>query len=315
MKNLPDEFPIRYALIAKWNDSVQQPLDKMLYNQLIVLLESKPLLRENLDLYAQMVSFSLLGTNVLAFAKLFDSVDIAVYKIHEWVQLAGKSMASLIPKIKIEDLPGILEISGLGLYSYMGACEIPCFFQAKNATVEKLKEKFGYIIDSKSIKDIFDIYTGICKGVANQREIWEIGNKYKKPLQISVPFSAVWGSLDNNNGGGCIPVSGFFDTSRLDDSGTVKQPDLYEYRSKLIENIPRTDTKEGRINVLICESWESLMAEEVAMLHKITSFCSNCGKSLPYDYNGKYCPDEEGNEKCIRERNRKRKKKQIVSQK
>ena len=153
--------------------------------------------------------------------------------------------------------------------------------------------KFGYLENSSDIKCLYNDYEKIKDNKITNFQLYESMAKYAKPVYISTPYSKTWKILDSGFQDGIIPVFG------------------RSHKEDIIEKSELLDEKDGysksKILVAVCRNWEELFAEEISALYKMFNFCNNCGRALPFDYKGNYCPDLSENKNCIKERNRKRK--------
>jgi hypothetical protein len=101
--------------------------------------------------------------------------------------------------------------------------------------------------------------------------------------------------LDDGFQNGIIPV-----TNKLGKQNFIEE--YTKYNQDAIDN-------ENKITIAVCKNWEELFTEELLALYKEMNFCKNCGKTLPFNYQGRFCPDTKENEECKKERGRERAKK------
>ena len=290
MKNLPDKFPIRYALIIKnqfdydrYDKRVldgRQQEEEILCRQLIRFLQKNPITRRLLFAKSTSVKYSLVGIEIINITK-FEESEV-------WVNILDKTMKNIIPEA-VRECYSHGDAFELGLYSYRGNCEIPAFIDAynKRENYDYIDHKFGFG-DSlvQSIKYVYETYIKLKEGKIKDWELYEILTRFEKAIYINSPYSALWEALDK----------------RLLD-GTIPHDHLFQYENKEIKAITEKSYKQ-KIPIAVCRSWEDLFGEEILALYKMFRFCHNCGSALPFDYQGNYCPDAKENQQCIRERAR-----------
>lgn len=304
MKNLPDEFPIRYAIIVSdwladsgddWAEKLQfyAPAEsELLFRQLLLLLQKEPMNEDLLMPRATKITFKSMDVEIMNVAKLSAPTD--------WADKIEKGMVELVPEAKrySTEVGRAFEI---GLYSYRGAGEIPSFMVAHNASIKsstrargdlEVIKKLGFLKEYSALDSLYESYERIINNEITGFQFYEAMVNYKKPIYISIPHSRAWEILDNGFQEGIVRLSNAFGKKDL----------IKELNAKRTEN----SYKDERISVAICKSWEDLFAEEISSLYKMFIFCANCGKPLPFDCHGKYCPNNKENQKCIQERYRKR---------
>ncbi|MFA6252266.1 MAG: hypothetical protein WCX74_02610 [Candidatus Paceibacterota bacterium] len=271
MKNLPDKFPIRYALILGHLHEPNE--DELLFNQYLALLNKQPL---DYSLFcADMISvdFRIHNRDAFGIVKINEGKNESDFKI--WADSIEDRLKEVIPSITIKSWGGGHAFR-VGMYSYKKSAEIPAFTQFKpscwcNVNFEKV---FNRIKNGKY--DTFLLYQ-------------ELG-AYLKGIRQDLFYSNIWKCLDSNK-----ELGGFV-------------YDSFDLEDKIIFNkVPKNEEVKEKIPVMICRSWEELFAEEIFALYKMFNYCNNCGKALPFNYNGKYCPNTPESIECIRERGRKRK--------
>ncbi len=302
MKNLPDTFPIRYAIIVNsWVDedfSEEQKLyirttakSEMLFRQLLTLLQKEPLSEKLLIPEQETIKFRFMGVEVINIAKLNAPLN--------WAEKLKPDIKKIIPEAKYCSTEKGTAFN-LGLYSYKGAVEIPSFVKAHNILVKhnnnfqtnrETVPKFGHIENISDIRFLYSNYEKIKNNKITNFQLYEAMTKYTKPIYISTPYSKIWEILDNGFNEGILSVNGRSDKDIIKKRGSDEKK--YNYGKK-------------EIMVAICKSWEELFAEKILSIYKMLNFCNNCGIALPFDYQGKYCPDTKKNKGCKRERAKKR---------
>lgn len=269
MKNLPDKFPIRYALIL--GQLNEQNEDELLFNQYLSLLGKKPL------------DYSLFcADEISATFKIYNRDAFTITKIREgeddysvWADSIKDRLKEVIPSIEIKTFGGGYAFR-VGMYSYKKSAEIPAFAQFKST--------------SWCGPDFNKIFNKIKEGKCDSFHLYQELGTYLKGIRQDLPYSNIWKCLDENK-----QLGGFlYDSFDLDNKVIFK-------------NIPKDEEANQKIPVMICRSWEELFAEELFALYKMFNYCNNCGKALPFNYSGRYCPDASENIDCVRERARKRK--------
>ncbi len=293
MKYLPERFPIRYAIVAEriadydnndWEDSrSDEPNEIFVHRQLTNYLRSHALTKDSLRLGSVGIAARIAGVNLINLSKLAEE--------QAWVDLAKKNIEELFPdeKILISQHTGNAYL--LGLYSYTGAAEQPSFFNAYRHREDSkyIGKKFG--LNQTAVNFLYRMYDNLTKGLENEKELAELAFEYGSPSYITVPYSGLWKALDKGACNGIIP-------------NLFSKQESLEYTSSIVEE----EIKEGsKIQVIVCKKWQALFVEEIQSLFRISSFCNNCQKPLPFDYKGKYCIDLPENKDCIRQRNRIRK--------
>lgn len=135
MRNLPDRFPIRYAIIASnWDveDNLREKDQpqfftpakfELLFRQLLVLLQKESLTGRLLNPPAQTLKCQVMDVDILDIAKLNAPVG--------WCIKLEEEIKKIIPEA-MGFSSSIGTAFDLGLYSYTGAYEIPAFIVAKN---------------------------------------------------------------------------------------------------------------------------------------------------------------------------------------
>lgn len=303
VKYLPDKFPIRYAIIiSDWETQDLSDEEKlqfytpaiteMLFRQLLLLLQKDALNEKLIAPTVDNIKFKLMDVEIINIAKLNASPD--------WTNKIHNGITEIIPETK-RSSQSTGSAFDIGLYSYAGAGERPSFFMTHNIIekyskpilgFQELIKTFGYIKSISTINFLYTVYEKIKNNKITNFQLYESLARYTKPIYISTPYSKIWAILDDGFQHGIVPLGTRF----------KKESIIKKYKSYNKKN----NYNKEKIVVAICKSWEELFVEEILSLYKMFNFCNNCGKALPFNYQGKYCPDIKGNEKCIRERARKR---------
>lgn len=303
MKQFPYYFPIRYAIIVEGGSKKILECDileeeslseKIIFKQLLSFLQTKPLDKNSLCIPRVSATFSIMGMKLFELSKLQNEIN------WKWADYIEKAMGSVFMDIKIESkgMGGV----GLGFYSYRGASELPAFWTFRKKGEESTSGRRPRRFRSYDYGDYAGIYSKLAEGKMTGLEFYKISSKHRKPISITIPYSPVWEFLDENR-----KFEGFIPP--IDD-------DLQ--KEELAQELPEKFEKEKKnglkIDVLVCRSLEDLFVEEITTLYKMFFHCNNCGKPLPFNYKGKYCPESPENEKCIRERAKIRKRKSQVDE-
>lgn len=303
-KNLPHKFPIRYALLVRPREENDDFDDfdfvtgvikerEVLFRQLILSLQQKPLSKEMLLIQQTSIKFSILGVEIMNIAKIGKDPD--------WLESTKNKIKDILPNAEAKSW-AFGEAFTLGLYSYRGNCEIPAFIRAYSYNskddFDSLYAKFGHYIAKSSINFFHDTYKKISEGKINEWELYKSLNQYEKPLHITSYQSDLWKMLDKGT---------------LD--GTISPEHLCQFETKEIKNLTENNNYTQKIPITVFKKWESLFAEEIIALYKMFRFCNNCGKALPFDYKGSYCPDTKENRKCVKKRARIRSRKRNITKK
>ena len=309
MKNLPDKFPIRYAIVindifdSKGSGSQFNTTPdgyRMLFKQLLIALQENGLNRHTFIPLADHLAFKWMDCEIMNIAKLNCSYD--------WGGKIIVGMSKMVPEAK-ETVWSKGAAFNLGLYSYEGAAEIPSFMVARRI-IEKCEKKpkraleiankFGNLELNSDTNSLLYDYERIRNNQLTNLQIYDIMTKYSKPIYISIPYSRIWEVLDGGFADGTVPLDNGSDKRAITEECELFDEKEYDYGKK-------------KITVVICRSWEELFAEENLAIYKMLNFCNNCGKSLSFGYQGRYCQENEENMECIRERARKRASKKITS--
>lgn len=295
MKNLPNKFPTRYALIAQNLEieeledfrlkNVQIAKTEGLFNQFISKLQKESLSRDILLNEYSSVQFYHFNTEIADIAKLGSST--------EWIDTLEKEFLKILPQV---DMSATFrgKAFSVGLYSYQGNTEIPAFIRAHNAVGnQKLQEGFGFI-SRGDLLFFRGTYQRICTNKISDWQLYQLLNEYERPIYITSNQSSIWKALDK----GIL-------------NGTTPPDNIFYLKNPIMKKIKDQSFKE-KINIMVCRNWQSLFAEEIRTLYKMFCFCNNCDKPLPLNYKGSYCLE---NQECKKERARKRSKKRNVTKK
>ncbi len=274
MKQLPEEFPIRYALIVSMYDSEDRDnsfLGEVLFNEYLLLLRDRPLNYSLLFPSYISLDFTILDQKAFQISKL--------YADDSWPDMVKQKIKEILP----ESFPYGFSAGrafSIGLYSYKRSYELPAFFKFRNK------------LNHYNSKHFNKIYERVKRGELDEWDLYRLLGDNKRAIRQDLYYSNVWKKLDEDKEleGSILSINSAIEA--------LKFKDLPQNKS----------TK--KIPVLICRSWDALFAEEIYALYKMFNFCSNCGKALPFDYSGKYCPATPENTACLKERARKRKRSQ-----
>jgi len=293
MKNLPDQFPIRYAILIDdhTDEDSEDYFDiarrRVLWDKLIRFLQKKPLEIRDLSLRSRSVGFSYHGT------KLCEIPELNVPE--KWSDELEERLKESISEGQFSHSYGLA--FDLGLYSYRGSFEIPLFWQIywRKEDDKYLGEQLGLFkwsyhppfIDLGN--KIYEQYKQIMRGNITEWERFKSSQGSYSVSHLTIPNSQLWHLLDKKQNNGFI-------------SPYVEEVDIDEDVLKR----GKPEKRSSKISVVVSRGLQSLMWEEMIALYKIASFCNNCGQALPFNYKGKYCPASEENQDCIRERARKR---------
>lgn len=293
MKNFPDKFPIRYAILI--NDHIDKDSEdyfdiarhKVLWDKLIKLLQTKSLDIKDLSLRYRAVGFSYQNT------KLCDVPELNVQE--KWADELAKKLAQSIPEGQFSHGYGLA--FDLGLYSYRGSAEIPLFWQIYSHMEDEkyVGERlglFGWGYHPKFIdlgNKIYKQYKQIMRGNITEWERFKSSQENYPIAHLTIPNSQLWHLLDKGQNNGFI-------------SPYAEEMDIDENALKR----GKQEKRPSKMSVIVSRSLHALMWEEMMALYRVSSFCNNCGQALPFNYKGKYCLEAKENQDCIRERARKR---------
>ncbi|GEM_PF-4120858 len=288
MKNLPDEFPIRYALItgdigdSEEDSAKRTAAEESLFRQLLFLIQKEALTEELLNLSYSSIDVRLHGQQIADIARLSAP--------QSWINEASEYFKKLLPEATFNSTLGTGFL--VGLYSYRGALERPIFLQSYNNRTNRdfLSKKIGYYGSSSSITWAYELHQRINAGQLDDWELYKSKSRYDDAIYINIPFSPIWELLDQGAMDGIFPHS----TSGNNRTESIKN---------LFKMLPPI-APDKKITVAVCRNWQSLFFEELRVLHTSVRFCQNCQKALPMGYRGKYCSDDSA---CLRARARIRK--------
>lgn len=269
---------------------------ELLYRQFMLILQETPITKERLSLDYASLHLYLYGIEMANIVKL--SADAV------WVDSSIKKLKEIMPESQTGYAYG--RAFQLGLYSYKGATEIPVFLAINNAYQKDIKTaqiKFSYYGSKKKMDGFYKIFTKIKDGKMKDWELYQSFVQHEKPLYLNIPYSDVWAELDKSKYSKA--TNGKIEENDL--NGLISPSFFHKDLPETLRNLEKNTKNNNRtINVAVCKRWEDLFAEEISALYKIMNFCNNCGKALPFDYQGKYCPESKENEECIRKRARMR---------
>lgn len=293
MKSFPDKFPIRYAIVVKEfrgqkdaEDQLDEACSRVLWDQLITLLQNEPLTLDHLNLNYTSLNYSYKNQLLCSIPRLTIEKD--------WAANAASDLQKHIPEGTFSR--GWGSAFSLGLISYGGSGEVPLFWKVYNHADDKkyVGQKVGlyywgyFGIDKKSAEKIYRQYMRTMDGT----DYWDYEHQRSTQkleiLDLRIPYSSLWSKLDAGQNDGHIP--------NLAEQIEIDNEDP---EGKFLKDSP------SHIPVTIVKDINSLFKEEMSSLYRVASFCNNCGKPLPFDWQGKYCPLKD-NRECDKERARKR---------
>ena len=188
MKNLPDKFPIRHALILEdfeydetneelnYNNARKRNI--ILFNQYLLSLQNNGVTVELALPKYQQIKFSLSNIEVINISVLNPKKN--------WVDESKEKIPELMPNLNFSG-SSIGDAFSVGIYSYEGAYEIPAFinfyntFKKENGRKNTLL-KFGK--DSNISNFFYNKFLEIKNGKLNNLDLFKISNKYNKPIYI-----------------------------------------------------------------------------------------------------------------------------------
>ncbi len=283
MKNLPEIFPVRYAVVAEdvYSASLKGAVKSSdwLFKQLLRLIQSEPLTADKLKLKASSMRFTDLGIPAFTIEKLDPHID--------WDNKIRRDIHEQFPGISWNYHMGATY--NLNLVSYAGRYEIPVLVEAHNkkGDIDFLHDRFGYSFNRTDLDIIYELFEELKNGNLSDTRLWSIRASTNEPVLIEADISSLWEHLEDPEGMNKGVLSSF---------NVMARPQRYQ-------EIPPEPTSKRKIQIYVCKSWDSLMVEELYALKRATTFCLNCGKGLPYGSRHKYCPD---NPECRRARDRER---------
>ena len=295
MKSLPNKFPIRYAILVTDNNKDDEEVDdfelskrRALWSQFIDYIKVKPLELNDLSIRYAGVGYRDKYDNMLSIIPKLNAPK-------EWSEKTQEAIMKIIPEGLFTLYNG--HAFNLTLYSYEGMFDVPIFWKIlksnknKDLLLKELKLRQLNYYNTEGIKiSMQKKYDQVMNG---KTSLWENFSNLNQPavFYIRIPYSKLWKAIDNGNEEGIVCYCDD-NLDNLDDK--IKK---------------MNEPEQGFINVAIVRDLESLMLEEMVSLYKVSSFCNSCGKPLPFDYKGKYCPDTPENIDCTRKRARIRHKK------
>lgn len=298
MQYFPKEFPIRYVITVLDhtknrfnNEYFNEARSKVLWDQLIDLLQSKPLGIEDLVQKYSSVSYTYKDTQLCSIPKLGND--------SEWSKNADKYLQEILGVGRFSSGPG--RAFDLGLISYKGMMDVPIFYQIANHGDDREYRfnrlglgAWGHIYldkDKKEANRIMDQYAR----VTEKSDYWRYekmrSTKELETIELRIPYSPLWALLDQGKNYGLIPSMS--EEVNIEDSD-LASIDMTEYPSY--------------ISVTVVKSLSALFWEEMASLYRVANFCNNCGKVLDFSSKHKYC-DAKVNPFCAQDRARKRQRK------
>jgi hypothetical protein len=298
MKSFPDQFPIRYAITvldhtksSHNNDYFNEARSKVLWDQLIDLLQTKPLGLEDLSQGYSAIAYAYKDVQLCSIPKLGSET--------QWSNDATKYLSEIIDSGHFYHGGG--SAYSIGLMSYQRMAETPMFYQVANHgddpkyRFEKLGlGSWGHIFldeDKKEAKRIMDMYSR----VTDKHEYWRYekmrSTQELEVIEMRVPYSPLWAVLDQKKDYGIIPPMADkikIDASDLDAIDMSNEP--------------------SHISVTLVRNLSALFWAEMAALYRVANFCNNCSSVLDFGSKQKYC-DEKTNPECAKDRARKRQQK------
>ncbi len=292
MKELPNRFPIRYAIIVQEhqrkrdNEYFSDAHRQVLWEQLLRLLQNKPLSLSDLTVSYQYVGYSYGDTKLC---------HIPVLNAEKgWRESAEKLLSQIVQVGTFSSSSG--QAFRLGLISYRGMGEQPLFWKIyaarkKGDAEASLLGLFseGYMTNVKEYGEVlYKKYRELMDGedskkLSNDSDI----------LQITVPYSNLWKNLDAGKNDGYIPTD-------------AEKANVSEQKTNTSKH--RSDPE--KIKIILAKNLDALLTEEMRALRNMARSCNNCDKALPFNYQGKYCRDLPENRECLKERARLRARRQ-----
>lgn len=139
MKNFPDVFPIRYAIVVLGRHDD----DSIMFNQLVAHLRNNSLICDDLKIAGIIVKFpdkpDLNGQHELMINKLFVDSKFTSEDLITGLSAKAKGICQGIGKSITEN-----PYYNLILISYKSSPEIPCFWKVGNGKIDSLDE---YVYD------------------------------------------------------------------------------------------------------------------------------------------------------------------------
>lgn len=283
MQSLPEQFPIRYAIISNPHLAIESSVDITegfsVRSQFLHYLQDTPILSNNLNLFCYGVEHRDIDNNLV----------FQLYKLEgseEWVNDISQKFSTIVPSgPSITSRGRAYQLTAI---SYKGMAEIPLFWQImKMEEQDKFLRKYNFSNVRRIKQEIIKLYDLI---ISNQNLEFERKVESNRDLmkKIMIPTSKLWAYLSAGN---------------LD--GYARHEDFIDGNSEAYEN----KNSEGYLEVVLAPNLLVLLKQEMWDWYKSLNFCNSCRKPLPFKYKGKYCPDLIENQHCIRERARLRKRK------
>lgn len=340
MKNFPDKFPIRYAIIVQ-HDHECRPFyglskepdvidDDIMLQQLLEFLREKPVLKEDLKINGyQMKSPDLpnrFGQYQIMINKLITNQNYRA-------EIISDLFSSSISRQSSQMVSG--PFYELILLSYAGNLEIPWFWKIRNSSVDKLKH-YRYKIPESEFYSPVEAYKKVFSGEEKESWLFDRMQGDREVYTLTIPYSDLWKKIDDSKTDGIFwaekkygaqriirkercekeyieltdqeqdylasPVNKFKIYEEIASEFVQKEVELSERRRNEIE---RFNGK--KIKVTVTRSWDALFYKEISELYQLANYCNNCGKPLPFDYKGIFCPPLVENSGCAKKRARDRK--------
>jgi hypothetical protein len=313
MIQLPEYFPLRYAMVIfspkqggvgnEGNTNFLDSQDRHLFFELIDILKRKPFTEERSIWSSVSVKAFLRGEQICKYVKLLEGNDLN--RGATWVEETERAIKNIVGKQPLVfHLPQSIQFK-IAAASYSGLGERPTVLMAsQNQDNEDVVERFfGYrfLNDGYPMVDgvsIFLLYQGLKDGTTSEALIDELASKFTRPRRIDMPYSYLWSLLDKGTNQGMLP--------RKMNWGEYYERSLYEPR-EIFAQKTKIEVDKKVIQVLVCDSWESLFLEEIRELYRMIRHCNNCGLALSPKRTAKYC-DPKLSKSCGLERARKRQK-------
>jgi len=256
---------------------------KVLWDQLINFLQKTPLEPDDLNLRYTSINYSYKDAQLCHVPML--GMD------RDWAKKASEKLMDEVPEGTFSE--GWGSAFNLGLISYQGMMELPLFWKAYTNTNNPINKDnhpdlrhWGHMnLSKQQAENVYKFYKGF-----SDTNYWEYEKQRStdkiKVYNIRVPYSKLWALLDKGKETkGCIPPMLDFDTSNLEKLSLKDKPEFIQVT--VVKNLP------------------DLFWEEVSALHRVASFCNNCGRILSFSGKNQYCLEKE-NKECFKDRAKKR---------
>ncbi len=279
--DLPDTFPIRYAIIVEelnknegQNDTLAEATRKSMWSQMIDYLKVTPLTVNDLShSFTKIVCYDKYKNRLLSYKELNGDKKMADDKAVKVIKELGFGSADI----------GIGSAFDLTLFNYSGMTETPLFHKIKNSkdiSTTPWLRNFNYHSADGLKQEVEIRYGKMQKG-----DVFGLDNfsslQEPKVFYLDIPNSELWEYLGKGTG-----------ILSYNDIPDIKLKDVKE---------------EKKIRVAIAKSLTGLIEEELFALYKYSTYCLNCGKILPFNKKATYCPNTKENAECNRRRNKIRK--------